>query len=729
MIQWDRGSNQSEYLHCQLCRVSCWSINYAGGWKLLLKYLLLIVVFSGIVSGNGWCDKIKMTDDTFKYGEIRIAEEQGLLNGENIDLKDISEISFGIDAASDTADQTMQVKYEEPFSIPEVLEFVRKADNLNTPGIKGIIIRDEGRFTWEKDGTSKYRYHFIGRILKEAGRSWGKIGWGFDEDRQKLKILLARSISPDGKTVKYLLESDIMISDPAGESQFFSKYRTLSAVIPGVDNDSIVEYIMETDTFNPMDRNIFSASYYFRDFVPVKTSKVTVRFPAEKEMYYVSRRMSPGKEKPEVSNDKEFKEFSWTMQDVPMIVSEPMMPPYNFIAPEIKCSPFKNWDYLNEFSRKMLIKNISVTPEIEATVKEITAKSRTVEEKIASIYYFCQQEIRYISIKSSFSSGWAGHPAEHTLKNRYGDCIDKSILFATMMKVIGVEAYPVGVNTNNAGDIDVEIPIFDANHAISEVYLEGRRFYLDCTATTYRYPYFRSDDHGIWASNEILGKFNWIDVPPPEDNMYVQVKRLQVKDNGDTVVSYVNEFNGSQEAYSRSFWQSVKESERKRVFQNSVNSINPGAEVIDFSFTEPLDLSIPFSYKARYRLNGYGKIAGNLMIFKIPGFSRSFSSVSLPERKYDLHYDSSDCQKRRTIIDLPENYTIKYLPSSIEINNEYMSYSAHYIVFENQVFFEDELKFKKRIVPVKDYPNFRNSLQEVSRYSDEQIFLEKKEAE
>ncbi len=44
-----------------------------------------------------------------------------------------------------------------------------------------------------------------------------------------------------------------------------------------------------------------------------------------------------------------------------------------------------------------------------------------------------------------------------------------------MMKVIGVEAYPVGIMTNTKGDMDVEIPILNENHAISEVYLEGRR--------------------------------------------------------------------------------------------------------------------------------------------------------------------------------------------------------------------------------------------------------------
>ncbi len=153
----------------------------------------------------------------------------------------------------------------------------KKAAILKKPGIKGTVILDEGQFVWRKDGKRKYRYHFIGRILKESGRSWGRIGWGFDEDRKKIKVILARSISPDGKTVKYLKKKDIKISDPAGAAQFFSKYRTLSAIISCVDNDSIVEYIMETDTFNPMDKNIFAVSYFFRDYVPVKKIHFTGR--------------------------------------------------------------------------------------------------------------------------------------------------------------------------------------------------------------------------------------------------------------------------------------------------------------------------------------------------------------------------------------------------------------------------------------------------------------------
>ncbi len=693
-----------------------------------VKNLVLVIAFCLFIFVPGFGEKIKMNDDSYIQGKLIIKDGKCFIDSKMVDRKKLSEVSFVKQVTEKNIDKDKKVKFEEPFSVKEILGMVKQSEKLKTSGIKGIVILDEGKFVWKRNGTRTYRYHFIGRILKEAGRSWGKIGWGFDEDRKKIKIILARSISSNGKIVKYLVHKDIKISDPAGASQFFSKYKTMSAIIPGVGNDSIVEYIMESNTFNPMDKNIFSASYYFRDFVPVKKSKITVSFPADKEMYYISRRMGKGKEKPLIREKKGYKEYIWELKDVPMIVSEPFMPPYNQIAPVIKCSPFKNWDYLNKFSRKMLKKNIKIVPEIRKKVKELTEKAKSVEEKIANIYYFCQQEIRYISIKSSFSSGWAGHPAGHTLKNRYGDCIDKSILFATMMKVIGVEAYPVGVVTNSSGNMDIEIPIFDANHAISEVYLDGKRFYLDCTATTYRYPYFRPDDHGIWASNEIMGKFEKIDIPPPVDNMYTQVKRMQVDNSGNTVVTYQNEFTGPQEAYSRSFWQSVKESERKRVFQRSVNSINPGAEVLDFKFTKPLDLSVPFSYSAKYKLNGYGKIAGNLMIFKIPGFSRSFSSVSLPERKYDLHFDSSDCQRRRTIIDLPPGFKIKYLPRKIEIKNKYISYYASYISFENQIYFEDELKFIKRIIAVKDYKKFRKALQAVSRYSDEQIFLEKKEA-
>jgi transglutaminase-like putative cysteine protease len=593
------------------------------------------------------------------------------------------------------------------------------------PHAKGIILLDEGTYELRADGTRRYRYHFIGKVLSNKTKGWASRQLYFEESRSRIRILKARSLSPEGR-ISRLDRKDIVVAAPSLDADSFSTEKVLGFVVPSVVTGSIVEYEYETDTFNPWEKKVFEAGFYFRSDEPVVMSRLRVVLPADKAFNYATRNMPPGGEKPEIKKEKDRIRYLWEVANQDPIIDEPNMPGYSDISPQVQGCIFKDWSFIFDWGKKIARRRMTVTPEIEALAKKLTEGAANVHEKIARIYHFIQEHIRYVSIKGSMSSSWSGHPASHTLKNRYGDCVDKAILFATMLKVIGVEAYPVTVRTNDSGTAIRDIPIFDANHSITEIHLNGKVFYLDSTTSNYRYPYFWGADQDISVVNELTGKIGRIPLSPPEHNSNTYRMAVRIQPDGRSAVTVRGRYTGDYEAGIRWYWKHVREEEREKEFQQHVNSISPGARLTSFTLHNLTELAKPLGQDYSYEIPVWPVFAADLMIFGIPGVEYSFDEVALARRRYPIHYETSRRTKHDVEIFPPGGWEIKYLPKQIDLSCPYASYRASYTLKDGVIHFSDDFVRTKRVVPVGDYETYRAFLQKVSTYPRRQIFLVRK---
>ncbi|MFO7976036.1 MAG: DUF3857 domain-containing protein [Candidatus Hydrogenedentota bacterium] len=593
------------------------------------------------------------------------------------------------------------------------------------PGTAGVILVDDGKFVYNDDDTHTYRYHFAGLVLKEEMKSWAQFMASFTEGRSRVRVIEARSVAPDG-TVYTLPEEALRIGSPSEEMQFFNPSRkVVGGVIPGVEIGSIVEYIYEYENYNPEDPRLFFPGYYFQSTEPVVLSRVTVEVPENLPFNHYTRHFpDPALSEPEIENEGGRVRYTWTLEEVPPIVPEPQMPPQADLAPRMEASIFESFEEVFELQRNLQRSRMKLTPEIEAKVREITREAETVDEKLAALYHWVQTNTRYISIKGSLGSGLSGHTAMETFQNRYGDCTDKAILFATMCEAIGVTSYPIILSTNTNGVGVTEIPTIDGNHAINEVELEeDHRFYLDSTAQNYRYPYFRADDHGCIAVNAIRGDFNTIPVPPPQDNARHSVLDAELAASGDVVVHTRNEYTGTIESGIRGFWKSVREDERADRMTEYVNSVSPGAVLDDFTLSDLHDLSEQVRMTLDYTLPKHAIRAKELMYLQMPTLERSYPEVALESRRYPIQYMTTEERNLTITLKLPPGYRLKWAPPPLRFNTPYLEYEATYEETDAGVKLTESFRRLKRIVPVDAYPEYRDALRAIAAFSGKEIFV------
>lgn len=603
---------------------------------------------------------------------------------------------------------------------------VAESVQVRYPDAGGIVLLDHSIDSWQKSGANKSRYHFIGKVLKPSQKEWGTLSLWFEEERDRVTIERARSISPKGEILEYDPKS-VTVNDPASGMEFFSRGKVMSATIPGVEVGSLVEFIYEREEFNPYDSLMWFPRFYFQDFNPVVDSRFEVVIPKDHNLFFKTYSMPSGATAPKITESGENKVYVWEMHNLEPLIEEPAMPNYREIAPGIQGALFEKYDYLYDWLGSFQKSRIAVTPDIEAEVNTVIAGKTTLEEKISAIYLYAQRNIRYISIKGSISSSQTGHPAFETFKNKYGDCTDKSILFATMLKVIGVECEPLIIMTNDAGQVDRSIPQLMGNHAISMVHLNGKELFLDATATTHRFPYFRADDVDVSYVNAIARKSGRTAIPPPSENAIAKEIDLVLDGNGTAQIVDKLTFVGNMEANWRGMFQQQQENRLPVIFSNWAVQSLPGAKLKDYHLNNLNDMEQPFSLDFSYSAPKVPLQAGPYWVVTPPGLDGEygFSETGAPTRKYDLVYQAPEEQTHTYRFILPAGASVVSLPDSVHIRDAWFLYRSSYTIKGDTLTFADQFQRLARVVPVADYQTYRNDLAKLQKALTRQVFLKR----
>lgn len=591
------------------------------------------------------------------------------------------------------------------------------------PDSDSVVVTEEGNYQHKQDGTNLSRFRGVTYIAKEEALWNAQISLSFDPHRERVRILHARSYTAAGE-IHTLSQDQIKVSKGTSGSVNFDQYQQMRFTIPEVSVGSLVDYSYEIEEFNPFDSNLFQGRAYFQRSVPTGESVLRVSIPHDKALHFVSYNCDGYASAPEIVDGVDSLIYNWKFTDVPPIISEPYMPAYRNVVPCIYYSLHKDFNYVHNKLKPMFEKRFKLTDDVKKKVDELTEGAKNLNEKIARLYLFCQKEIRYISIKGNLASNQVGHPAEETLKNKYGDCTDKGMLLATMLKHLGVEAYPVGIRTNNSGTAVRDIAVFDDNHCITEVHLDGRIFYLDSTATDYRFPYFRSDDHDTIADNAMLGTHNQVSLPPPEDNSVHVTRNIVLEPDGTTKIEFESLQNGTSEAYFRESARNLKPEEYEKQIRSSISELTADYVLELATHTNPLDFSAGFKAMSKYTLNRFAPKSGKYMIFSIPYFELGFSEVSLAKRTFPIVYTTTRLRTEQVKIKVPAGYSVKYLPSALRIQSPYVEFEIIYDQQGDNIKISRKMAFPRRIIPVEDYDSFKSDLEKIAFSTKERIFLE-----
>ena len=687
---------------------------------IILFFVLRIFPYEKIVdwkNNNIKTDKLEFDKNNFLID-----------NNETISMDNTSYIVFNL---SDKQENSDKIKLDNL----DTKELLKRANILEKkyPDASMLVLYDDGVQKLNKDGTRYNRSRYSIKIMNEKEiENYSILSFYFLKGRYETNIIMARTISPDGK-ISYLQKNDIAYTSRTQDLAFFSGRKDeyiIRASVPNVKVGCIVDFEYETIEQAPEDPNQFYTQWFFGGENPIYESKVKFMVPEDKDLYWVIKNIEKWKNDPHFEIKDGFKIYTFITGEIPPQVIETHSPPEEELRPSVFGSVFKDQTYLSNWLAGFMKERLKPTDKMKATVDKvlINANAETEEEKTAALYRFVQEYIHYRSIKTSLSSGLSGHFAEETFNNRYGDCIDKSILFSTLLGIAGVEAYPVILNTNDeARPLYNQIGVVTGNHSITEVHLKEKNkiIYLDTTSTTYKYPVFREDDQGTLAWNPILNTVREIEPLATEWNTQEITKDIALSPDGNGEVKTHVEYSGDVEAGIRGYFLSIKEKEIVSLLYSIIARDYPGSILKEYDYRKPDDYSenlfLQFSYNAKEIMKKSGE---DYMIMNIP-VSYGFDEITLKERKYALVYRTTEGKKYSIKIKIPEGYRLKGISDSLEINNKYFSYKAGISIDSGYITYKDHFVRTGLRIPPEDYVQYRQDMLKFDYFIKTPLIFEK----
>ena len=152
--------------------------------------------------------------------------------------------------------------------------------------------------------------------------------------------------------------------------------------------------------------------------------------------------------------------------------------------PAIVIAQKVNWKQVVEHVKTAFNKSDYESSGVRDLALKLTSGIDSIEGKIHALHSFASRSIRYVSM-SELGHRITPHTFSDVMKNLFGDCKDKSALLVGMLRVIGVDAFPVLVATERRNPAKLKVPsstYFD--HMVVCFDNNEKRFCLDPTNTS-----------------------------------------------------------------------------------------------------------------------------------------------------------------------------------------------------------------------------------------------------
>ncbi len=596
------------------------------------------------------------------------------------------------------------------------------------------ILYDHSSVKFFPDGRKIRREERAVKILDKQGiKDFGEIVIPFSSEHQKLKILYAYTVLPDGKIVKPDKKAFNIVYPPfVSEAPIYSdlKYQTIS--MPAVTKGAVIKYAFELETVKPYMKDQFWSTNYFQDKYPVKEATFKAYIPEDKYYRYKEYNMT---EKPEIKKENGYIILSWKLTDVPPIEREPSMPPMGELAKKVVVTSLKNWDQVARWYSDLAREALEPDETIVETVKKITAGEKTQEEKIRAIYNFVAQNIRYVGMEFGIN-GYKPHKATEVLKSRYGDCKDHATLLIAMLKVIGMKGYPVLIPTLSAPNMDPEVPVPTAfNHEIAAIKTEKGFLYMDTTSDNTPFTYLPAGDQGrrvlVVDVEKEKGIVSKTPVAPPEKNVEGFEGEFKLSPFGKLTGNFKFIYKGVYSSFERSRLLSSTPDSIKRHVDELASRISPGLDVEKFALSNYRDLNVPDVW---IEVDGedmnYGTLTSHFLLakFPTPDYSRVVSLVASKERKYPYVVGYMMSKKSSVELKLPKGFELYLKPENFYFKNRVGSLEIRWEVDGRTLRFSSKMVLNKNVVPPEEYRDLRELFNTTVKTLRNQIVVLKKKS-
>ena len=627
--------------------------------------------------------------------------------------------------------------------------WLRQAAGATIPAydkdVPAVVLVDDGTISISDDGRVSKVYNYAVRVLRREGRAYAVASVGYIPDTSKVKELRAWIVRSNGDVKRY--GKDEILDMAGAPNDVYDEYRVkrISAT-DEADTGVVFGY-----TYTTEDRSVFSQDEWaFQSSIPVVSSRYTLSLPAGWRADSVV--FNHPKIEPVVSGTT----YSWELRNLDAIPKEPLSPALSNLVARLAVSyyppsagqanirTFASWSDVGTWMSELEDPQVMIDDPLAGKARELTANSKTEYEKIQAIGHYVQK-IQYISIQTGLGrgGGYRPHASTQVFAKSYGDCKDKANLMRAMLKVVGINAFPVSIYSGDPDYVRSEWPSPQQfNHCIIAVKVSddtkastiiqhsrlGRLLIFDPTAEETPVGDLPSYLQGSLALIDSKDSEALVRMPvtPPESNLLERQIEANLDGHGALVASIREKANGQWAAGYRSEFHNESRADYVKKIEGWVTA---GASAAKVSKIDPHDDSVEgsFDLDVDFVAPAYGQLMQDrLLVFKPAIVSRrEFLSLTDAKRKHPVVL-RSNAYSETVRVKLPAGFEVDEMPDAVKVETAFGSYSTSYEAKDGQLVFTRKLVQRASTIPVEQYESVRKFFERIRAAEQSPVVLAKK---
>ena len=479
----------------------------------------------------------------------------------------------------------------------------------------------------------------------------------------------------------------------------------------------------------------YLTSFYFNKNIPVVDETIEFDIPSWMEFDVREFNFQGAGVEKTTTKDNDLTKISFHLKNAPAYEEEEHSPNHALSYPHVICV---NKAYTENGQRKILFESVkdlyawyrtvcdsigNQPSELKQQVAALTNGKKTDMEKIEAIFYWVQDNIRYIAFENGIM-GFRPDAAQNVLRKKYGDCKGKANLLKEMLKLAGYDARLTWIGTSDL-PYDYSLPSLSVdNHMICTVILNGKKYFLDGTE-----EYIALNDYAQRlqgkqvliedGNNYILDR---IPVFPAERNKTTAVTKMSI--DGDAIKGSANvEYDGEAKINTQMAFASTRSEDKTEALSTFLRKDNRNIELSIVKMPDFSDRQKPLHITYDFKANNEVTKAGN-EIYVIMDWDKDFSSLEFDnDRKNDYEFDHKYFITEQTELIVPDGYKVESVPSSFKKVSTDYSFEGSYVSTGKTVLYTKTIVINKPIIRKSEFADWNNFVKDINKFYNDQVVL------
>jgi len=481
----------------------------------------------------------------------------------------------------------------------------------------------------------------------------------------------------------------------------------------------------------------YFTSQYFHNSFPIVEKTIEFRIPSWLELDLREFNFSNYSIAKSATKEGDINKVTYKLKDVPAYARESSSPNHALSYPHIITV---SKAYTENGQRTTLFESVkdlyawyhSICDSIgndgntlKDKVNELTNGKKTDLEKVEAIFYWVQDNIRYIAFEDGIM-GFKPDAAQNVYKKKYGDCKGKANLLKEMLKAAGFDARLTWIGTSDL-PYDYSMPsLVVDNHMICTVIIGGKKYFLDGTESFIALNDYAQRIQGKQVLIED-GKNYIIDRIPDfsaERNKMKTVTTLSI--GADTLKGTTNvEYNGESKLMLQGVYTSIRNDKKKDVLSSFLrhgddNIVLSNLKEPDFKERQK-PIQVSFDFKANNQLTK----AGN-ELYVIMDWNKEFSGLEFDDkRKNDYEFTNKYYLDVQTELVIPDGYKVDYLPAAFKKSTPQYSFEGSYTNKGKSILYKKLIVVNKPVLFKSEFESWNKFIKDINTFYNDQVVLVK----